>query len=257
MIIQRRDNEILKCVEQSIMSMSQIAVLYFPSRKKASERLTMLFRAGFVSRFCKPFIEEQGRPEYIYCKKGRRQRSYGWIKHQLLTTDFRIWLINNLPKEFSLEFIYPSQLSRNFFGGLFMPDACFIIKQGEKQLLYLLEIDQGTEAISGKSYAFKDKVALYEDYFDKQLYQQDFPQYPFRGFRVFCVFNSAQRMKSFTNTDTFFICATWDETDNWGIKLGIKLSNISPTKKANTTKSRRVTKKWKEALNGTNVRMCK
>jgi len=143
----KRDLLILDLLDKSIFSTGQLSKLFFPSRKKCSERLNMLFLSGLVSRFQKPFLDVVGRPEYIYCKKGRRVKGIFGIKHQLAITDFRLWLLKSLPEDVSFEFYYSSEFSKDWFSGLFIPDACLVLSnKNNKRLLYFLEIDLGTEA---------------------------------------------------------------------------------------------------------------
>lgn len=228
----KRDTHILFELERTILSITQIAKLFFPKKKKASERMTLLHRAGFVSRFHTPYIEERGRPEYIYCKKGRRPKSYGWIRHQLLITDFRLWLKKIIPQDLKLEFFYSSELHNRISGGLFVPDGCFIVSNEDKDLLCFLEIDRSTEPLKGKHYAFKDKIALYEHYFDSQNYQKDFSEHQFKGFRLICLFNSRSRLTRLGETDQFIIPLCWEDLKE-GIKQGIKMGIISPQNEEN------------------------
>ena len=221
-----RDLFILDALDKSILSTGQLSKLFFPSRKKCSERLNMLFLSGLVSRFQKPFLDVIGRPEFIYCKKGRRVKGFFWIKHQLAITDFRLWLLQSLPKDVSFEFFYSSVFSKDWFGGLFIPDGALVLSKGKKRLLYFLEVDLGTEALSSSHYSFLDKVALYENYFDSKIYLKDlnFLNYSFKGFRVLVVFNSVSRRRLFESetNNNFFLCSTWNDLEELGSKLGIK-----------------------------------
>jgi len=183
-------------------SKSHIARLYFSSQKKASERLKLLFDAGYVGRFHKPLLDVRGKPEFVYCEKGKAVRGFSRVSHALAVTDFNVVFLSWLwsCRDFSGKFFYASQFPKGLFGGMLIPDGVFVLEKDRKKLLYFLEVDCGTESLtSNASYSFEDKLDVYADYFDSRDYKNDFGfwNYCFKGFRVAVVFCSENRLKNF------------------------------------------------------------
>ncbi len=195
----QRDYEILDELRHGFHSTSQIARLYFPALKKGSERMKLLFEAELVGRFPKPTLEMRGKPEFVYCAKGKaHRRRDSWASHALAITEFKVrfllWVRSQT--EFSGQFFYPSQLQNK--SDNLIPDGVFVVRRNGKALLYFLEVDLGTEAFAGNGYAFGDKLDAYGDYFDRGEYVKDFDALgTFRGFRVAVVFDSEKRLENF------------------------------------------------------------
>ena len=197
-----RDYRIINDLEHGLYSTGQLEQLYFPSRKKCSERMKRLFSAGFVSRFSKPLLDVRGKPEFVYCKKGKVVRGFVRVNHALAVSDFRVsfllWLKSN--KKFCGDFFYCSQLPGNLLGGSLKPDAVCTVQNNKtcKKLLYLVEVDLGSESLVGDGYGFADKLDLYSEYFDSGRFRDDFGWLgSFRSFRLLVVFGSGERMSNF------------------------------------------------------------
>jgi|GEM_PF-3155769 len=63
----QRDTNVLQCVAESLLlATSQIAMLHFPSVKKASERLKQLTDAGYLSRSRREWIFGETRTEHFF-----------------------------------------------------------------------------------------------------------------------------------------------------------------------------------------------
>jgi hypothetical protein len=198
-----RDYCIISDLEHGLCTTTQVSRLYFSSNnKKASERLKLLFEHGLVGRFPKPLLDVRGKPEFVYCKKGRVVRGYAKVNHSLAVSEFRIafllWLRSC--KDFSGSFFYASQLPDSLFGGSLVADGIFILEKGVKKLLYFFECDLGFESLAGGgAYSFADKLDLYAEYFDSGRYRKDFGwlNYQFKGFRVLVVFDCEKRLGNF------------------------------------------------------------
>lgn len=199
----KRDYEIIEDLRSGLYSASQLAKLYFSSHKKAAERLMLYFRAGLVGRFAKPLLDVRGKPEFVYCEKGKRQaRSFSWINHALAVSDFRVWFLLGLKKceGFGGLFLVGKGLPTEIDKGLVIPDFVFVLEKEGKKLLYLGEVDLGSESLlSCAGYGFGNKLDLYCDYFDSGTFNNDFGflKYSFKGFRVATIFNSEERAKNF------------------------------------------------------------
>jgi hypothetical protein len=84
----QRDADIIREVSRSPLLTSQIACLFFPSRKKTAERMQGLYLAGFVKRV--PFFQllHQGKAEFVYFTGARpHPRS---LAHTIAVGDVRV-----------------------------------------------------------------------------------------------------------------------------------------------------------------------
>jgi hypothetical protein len=214
----KRDYEIIEAVGHGLHTTSQIAALYFPSTKKASERMKLLFKAGYVGRFAKPVLGVRGKPEFVYCAKGRSmKRNYATVFHALAVSEFKIRFLSWLKASgFSGVFLYPAQLQNKLREGELIPDGIFTVEK-DKKLLFFLEVDFGTESLSAdKGYAFASKLDDYSDYFDDAGYKKDFEWLgSFKGFRVLVVFDSEKRLGNFQSIAMdkradFALMTTWE-----------------------------------------------
>ena len=197
----KRDYDIIEDIKHGFYTTSQLAKLYFSSRKKAAERLKLLFKAGLTDRFQAPLNDVRGKPEYVYCSKsGKIPKNYSHVKHNLAITDFYVWLIEKTKQDRDMvaKFYFGTTLEdKALLGGLLLPDALFILEKGDKKLLYFAEIDLGTETLrSGSNYSFEGKLDLYSELFDSGEYNS-FLTHKFVGFRLLCVFDSEKRMRNF------------------------------------------------------------
>ena len=198
----KRDYDILNSLEQGILSSGQLARLYFNgNRKKCAERMKLLFCTKLVSRFQKPLLDVRGKPEYIYCKKGKTICGYSKINHELGVSEFKVLLYQAL-KEYSglsCRFISRVQIFQ-LFSGLLVPDGIFVLEKDRKRLLYFLEVDFGSEnLVSNTAYSLLLKLRVYANYFDSGKYNSDFKstEYAFKGFRVVVVFATKGRLSNF------------------------------------------------------------
>ncbi len=203
----KRDYHILYDLSFNIISLSQIAALYFPSRKKACARMLKLFRNGLVKRYPNPNGDTIGKTEYVYflVKKGwETLRFYGLecpapakkpnihsCRHSLMINDFRIQIVNAVSgTKLSLDFYYGKQvyLLPGLDANAIEPDAAFMLSREKKRLLHFVEIERGTEALSASKlqYGFEDKIFKYLSYFDSNAYASDF-ELKGKGFRVLVV----------------------------------------------------------------------
>ena len=214
----KRDYEIIEAVGQGLHTTSQIAALYFPSAKKASERMKLLLESGFVSRFAKPVLGVRGKPEFVYCAKGRSmKRNYATVFHALAVSEFKVQFLSWLKASgFLGAFLYPMQLQNKLRESELIPDGIFTIEK-EKRLLFFLEIDLGSESLSASNgYAFTAKLDDYSDYFDDAGYKKDFEWLgSFKGFRALVVFDSEKRLGNFQSIAMdkkadFALMTTWE-----------------------------------------------
>ena len=198
-----RDYRILQDLKYGFCTTNQIAKLYFSSNsRKAGGRLKLLFEHRFVARFTKPLLDVRGKPEYVYCKRGRVVRGYVKVNHCLAVSDFRVSFLlwRQFSKKFWGEFFYYSQLPSILSGDAVRPDAVCTVERKGKKLLYLLEVDLGSESlVASGGYGFADKLDVYADYFDSGQFRDDFKWmgYSFKCFRVLIVFDSEKRLSNF------------------------------------------------------------
>jgi hypothetical protein len=229
-----RDGEILKAVsEYRYLSVEQVQRLFFPSKQTTARRVRLLERAGFVSTFSAPGVQERmvmlGRKGVAllpsadgFQRTGSREpKDYLFLKHFLAITDFRLNLTESVERQevvHLLGFIPEYRSSRGADGKLLKyisdtvplgrpgetlthtPDGVFALERDESAALFALEVDRGTEVISTPRLGIFRLVEFYlrlltgEGY---QRYQQDFGcQLPFKGFRALLVTTSEERLKN-------------------------------------------------------------
>jgi hypothetical protein len=196
----------LEDVDQGLHTASQLAALHFSevnetrAVKKCAARLQQLWKAGFVKRFPNPALDREGRPAYVYYPRERHlPRGYRAVAHGLAVTEFRVRFLTWLHSSpgFSGRFLYPAQIDPSLRLGL-VPDGLFLIERNGKRLLYFLEVDLGTESLTGNTYALAGKLAPYAAYFDARHYVEDLHWLGrFKGFRVVFLFNAQQRLQNF------------------------------------------------------------
>ena len=187
-ILTERDHALINDVyKYRYLSVSQIEKLYFPSKRTAYRRLSVLGDGGYLQNFTVPNI-----PERIYClnRKGaelvalslgvtigelhwsattRAPKDYYFLRHFLEVNDFRIVLTSGC-REASIDLVgyIPEYFgTRTVQGGLkkyikdvvcdiqtptyeisHTPDAVFALAKTGKPALFFLEIDRGTEVVS-------------------------------------------------------------------------------------------------------------
>ncbi|MFH1803069.1 MAG: hypothetical protein ABH864_06520 [archaeon] len=219
----KRDYEVLKLLDSGLFGSGQLSRLFFSSRKKCSERMKKLFRAGLVGRFQRPLLDVRGKPEFVYCKKGKSVRGLFKVEHCLAVSEFfvlwKTWLkaVGSLVGEFFFEGVLPGLLD-----GSLVPDSVCVLRCGGKELLFFVEVDCGTESLLGGCYGFADKFGLYADLFDSGSYSEVFSGKTFRGFRVLVVFKSEARLKNFLKLvkeqgHDFVLACTFEKLDRFGV----------------------------------------
>ena len=146
----------------------------------------------------------------------RRPGTTVFLKHHSVFSDFRIWLreaCSASQGEFGYRFI-PSYeevrgqvkrqrrvaLSVPGYRRLLIPDGVFSLDKGEKHALFLLEVDRGTEPLTGKHFSsIERKFVMYRAAFDchaEERYARMF-QTEFNGFRVLCIVPNERRLRGF------------------------------------------------------------
>ncbi len=231
-----RDQQVLRTLQVSPHTTWQLARLYFPNRKKASERLNRLYQNRYLRRLERPVLPINGRPEYIYfCSKRQLSPSYSSVEHTLAIAEFHTRFITWLYHQPLLtgHFLFQSEFLPLNDGSL-IPDACFIVANMERQLLFFLEIDRGTETLVGRFYSLQDKLHRYCDYFDSGLYAEDLSRFgQFKGFRVAILTESLSRMQNLRELAfsceadfTIFNCLSHDRSND--LSSGWIAWNASP-----------------------------
>lgn len=143
----------------------------------------------------------------------RTPRSAGFLLHHELVTDFRVWVREGCEKGgFEYQFVPSYEEVR--VGGrrrrrvavalpgrrLLVPDGALMLKRGERGVLFLVEVDRGTEPLTGRHpSAVERKLAAYAAAFDarvEELYAELFGV-ELRGFRVLCVVPDVARQRAF------------------------------------------------------------
>lgn len=184
-------------VAQAPYTTSQLVRLHSFSRKYGSKRLKRLVDAGHMQRCPTPFVHGRGKPEYIYHAKGKPPpRDSSQLAHALAVTEFKVHFLTWLHRSptFSGIFLHTRQIGQLDDGHL-IPDGVYTIQRNNKALLYFLEIDLGTEPLTGRGYTLDHKLQRYAQFFDSGCYQTDLRWLGnFRGFRLTVVLNSDVRL---------------------------------------------------------------
>ena len=245
-----RDIKVLTALlKYRILAISQLAYLCFPSKQMARKKIREYVKNGLIERLQQNFNGEPGRPENVYTltQKGikiiRDQDAISFSKdlksydksnlfdidHQLLLNWIKIHL-QNVGSQISVihthflsqvEFpdYYTIDISVSKMGSALIPDGIFSITntRQSKSLLFFLEIDMGTEALSSANPGKKDirkKVLAYQFIFKNKLYSKFEKPFNgmFNGFRTLFVTNTSHRsrqisrlVKSFKMTDFIWI----------------------------------------------------
>jgi len=96
------------------------------------------------------------------------------------------WLAEN--PEFTGRLYWPQQVILT--GGI-IPDGLFTVAQGDRMLLFLIEVDRGTESKVGTDYSVRRKLIAYGEYFDSGRFAEDYAMLgTFNSFRVVFVSES-------------------------------------------------------------------
>ena len=218
------------------MTTKQLSRLHFSNVKVAQRRLralaerklvdrfqpSELLRSGFKSwwyRLSPPgariIAENESRDAEELLPPTRRPRTMGFLAHHSLTTDFRIWLREaSSTSDFTYEFI-PSYeevrgrrqrrvaISVPGHRRVLIPDGAFTLERRGKRALFFLEMDRGTEPLTGRHpSAVKRKLVRYRDAYETRAAEQRFQglfQARFNGFRILCLVPDTSRRGGFLN----------------------------------------------------------
>ena len=218
------------------LTTKQISRLHFGHLKIAQRRLRALTARKLVDRFRTVEASQTGfrtwwyrlarRGAEVVCRREdlqverilpptRRPRTMGFLAHHGLLSDFRIWLregCHDSAGEFGYRFIPSYEEVRGGRGRrvalsvprhrrLLIPDGVFELERRDRRrALFLLEIDRGTEPLTGKHRSsIVGKFGMYRDAFESraenryaQLFDADFS-----GFRVLCIVPDETRQAGF------------------------------------------------------------
>jgi len=219
-------------LDYGIISVAQLAYLYFPSRQMARRKIRKLTKSGLIQISTRGYGISAGRPENLIFltdsavklledyeinipgSLGDRKITIepSQIEHQLLLN----WVQINIQKvgeripQINIRFLSPVFNHRDYVfkkenthseNGL-IPDGIFSIFHNElkKALLFFLEIDMGTETLSSKNPTATDirkKITGYQHIFSSRSYKQlNGPlNSNFNGFRVLFVSNTETRLR--------------------------------------------------------------
>ncbi len=232
-----RDHEIILSLYQyRYLTTSQIVRLHFPSSRTAQRRLVVLARHKLISQFTVPNISERlymltarganrvaemlgVSPDDLLWRAGTKPpKDYYFIKHFVAISDFRIILtpatavsdtslIGFIPEHYGAKHL--SGRVTNYIKDVAFsitdpkekishtPDAVFALERNQKQALYFLEIDRGTETISNPAKGIGKMIRFYEGYAHDEKYKgygEDFHCPPFSNFRLLIVTTSPRRV---------------------------------------------------------------
>ncbi|HYE75284.1 MAG TPA: replication-relaxation family protein [Blastocatellia bacterium] len=218
------------------LSVSQIQRLHFPSQQTAYRRLRSLISLGLIAKFLAPHVPEHiyhleqkgaelvastlgvGLADLKWTRGNKAPKDYYFLRHFLLTNDFRIALTEGCSKsELKLAGFIPEYFGEKVSSGGVVkyirdvvcdlhdpkvklshtPDGVFALTKGSTPALFFLEIDRGTEVISDLEKGVLKCIRFYLDYLlsaGYKRYQQDFSCGEFRGFRALVATSSRQRV---------------------------------------------------------------
>lgn len=214
--------------EYRLLSSSQLSLLCFPSRQMTRRKLKDLLTKGLVRVISWVSEGSTGRPENVYglSEQGRAaigqkgaavevrstfsglSEDTGNVGHQLLLNWVRLHLkgLVTARPELTVNFLSPAEsieyriaFPDNAGRASLIPDGICSITDSQqgKSLLFFLEIDMGTESLSGSSPGtVRAKISNYEQIFRSKSYKK-FEQLlnrSFRGFRVLFVANTHNRL---------------------------------------------------------------
>lgn len=221
---------------------NQIALLENIGLRAAQKKVFALNNKGLLKIYHRPLNGKQGRPDKVYLLsqkglnylienqlinkiynvKNTATKLAGNLDHEILINWFRIHLMD-IDKNYSdlkTEFISASSLflpirkdgypiiadqiettdSREYF----IPDGVFSIAKQNKRLLFFLEVDRSTEAITSNNdstVTIAKKIINYQLYFNNQQYRRYEKKWncQLNGFRCLILTNTHARKTSITN----------------------------------------------------------
>jgi hypothetical protein len=231
-----RDRHLLRDVWcYRYLTSTQVARLRFSHPKVAQRRLRQLTAAGFLLRFhpteatkagfqtwwyalTRPGAREvstTGLPLAAVLPPTRQPRTLGFLAHHTQTTDFRLWLHEACEPTSGFSYSYlPSYDETTVNGrrsrraalplpgspGSLVPDGVFTLTHRDRSALFLLEVDRGTEPLTGRHpNAIERKLQAYRTAYD--THAEDHLANLFRadltGFRILCLVPDAARQARF------------------------------------------------------------
>ncbi len=262
--ITERDHEIILSVYRyRYLTTSQIARLHFPSARTAQRRLSVLTGHKLLAHFSVPNIGERlymlttrganlvadmldVSPDDLLWSAGTKPpKDYYFIKHFVAISDFRITLTHAVAQsDISLLGFIPEHYGAKHLSGrvtkyikdvafsitdpkekiTHTPDAVFALEKNQKQALFFLEIDRGTETISNPAKGIGKMIRFYEGYAQEEKYKgyaEDFHCEPFSNFRLLFITTSARRVENIRNAlgrtppplYRFFWLTTYDQVN--------------------------------------------
>lgn len=218
------------------LTSSQVARLHFSHPKVAQRRLRQLVAAGLLRRFHPSEVTRAGFQTWWYAltRPGAREvsaatglpltavlpptrqpRTLGFLAHHTQTTDFRLWLHEACTPTSGFSYAYlPSYDETTSNGrrtrraalplagtpGSLVPDGVFTLTHGDRSALFVLEVDRGTEPLTGHHpNAIERKLLAYRTAYDTHaedhlatLFGVDLS-----GFRILCLVPDAARQARF------------------------------------------------------------
>jgi hypothetical protein len=229
----QKEVEVLKVLlDYGMLTVSQCALLCFPSRQMARKKIRELANRGLVWLLSRDFNQCSGRPEAIVMLSATAQQLLNDSKclgreissqhmtgtdlhdseHQILINWTRLHL-NCAEKKLTqvkINFLSPSihfdnyhiKIDESGLGALIIPDGIFSItdlKQG-KSLLFFLEVDMGTESMTSSNPGkgdIKRKILAYQHVFGSKLYKglEDQFKATFTGFRTLFISETESRLQ--------------------------------------------------------------
>jgi hypothetical protein len=218
------------------LTSAQVARLHFSHLKVAQRRLRQLVTAGLLRRFhpseatkagfqtwwyalTRPGAREvsatTGLPLAVVLPPTRQPRTGGFLAHHTQTTDFRIWLHEACTPTSGFSYSYlPSYDETTVNGrrsrraalplpgspGSLVPDGVFTLTHRDRSALFLLELDRGTEPLTGRHpNAIERKLQAYRTAYD--THAEDHLASLFHasltGFRILCLVPDPARQARF------------------------------------------------------------
>lgn len=207
------------------MTIKQIAILRNQHPNAVRRRLKAIRGKGLITLSTRKSRSQQGRPEQIIrlteegnaCAADTHKQigqdhhwgpiSCAMVEHQILQNWAYVQLMElaHRRNELSAEFRSPCPLEMGVGQSSHeslrvMPDAAFTISHQQKSLLFLLEVDMGSEPIASaqsQRACIAGKCRDYVDVYRRASYKQLEPVFnaTFKGFRVLFLCNSSKRMR--------------------------------------------------------------
>ena len=166
--------------EYRVLSVSQLERFCFVSRQMTRRWIREAEKRGLIAR-SRGLPVRRGRPEDVVALTGEGLKELGITgdqtirnrSHQLLISETRLALSETVAGIDGFELLgAPPQLLKLDEGQVFVADWIFGLRKAEKSLLFFLEADRGTEAVTGRSpRTVRGKVSNYQQYFREGGYR--------------------------------------------------------------------------------------